>query len=206
MTNRTLTLLILATWVVAARDLDAQLRDPLPDVPHGNVTVQLELFTSGLPVEREFITPVFTQRVGPTDLAVIPGSHELVVTNYGGTAFRLDAGGIPADVPFLDLATPESPSHNPHFEFGGAHGFTALAFHPEFAQAGDPGFGKFYTLEPETSGTRTADFSESTEPGDHHQDVLYEYTLPSPSAQSCDATCAELQARIASRYPARLAS
>ncbi len=172
-----------------ARGMGAQLTDPLPDVPMGNVTVQLDFFTSGLPVEREFVTPVFTQRVGPTDLAVIPGSHELVVTNYGGTAFRLDASGIPDAESFLDLAAPESPSYNPQFEFGGAHGFTALAFHPGFAEPDDPGFGKFYTLEPETSGTGVADFSESTEPGDHHQDVLYEYTLPSPSARICDATC-----------------
>ena len=65
-----------------------------------------------------------------------------------------------------------------------------MAFHPGFARTTDPGFGKFYTIEAESSGSGIADFSESVAPGDHHQDVLYEYTLSSPLATSCDSACA----------------
>ena len=46
--------------------------NPLPEVPIGEIPLRLSLFSSGLPVQREFVTPVFTQRVGPTDLAELP--------------------------------------------------------------------------------------------------------------------------------------
>jgi hypothetical protein len=182
---------MLIGWLTLSAQVAAQLADPIPDVPEGNVAVQLRVFASGLPVEQEFITPVFTQRVGPTDLAVVPGSSSLIVTTYGGKAYAMDANGRINDVLFLDLGTPDSPTWNPHFEFGGAHGLTSIAFHPGFADATHPGFGKFYTLEPETSGSGVADFSESIKPGDHHQEVLYEYTLASPADQSCGQQCAE---------------
>ena len=82
---------ILLLWMGLPLTAFAQLAGPLADVPHGAVDVRLGLFASGLPVAKEFITPVFTQRVGPTDLAVIPDGNSMVVTTYGGKAFLLSA-------------------------------------------------------------------------------------------------------------------
>ena len=90
----------------------AQINDnPLPEVPLGEISINLRSFATGLPVQREFITPVFTQRVGPTDLAELPnGNGQLVVTTYGGVAFLLDRNGSVNDTPFLDLFHDTSPT------------------------------------------------------------------------------------------------
>ncbi len=171
-------------------ELMAQLVDPLPALPQGNVILHLERFASGLPVEREFVTPVFTQQVGPTDLATVPGSDGImVVTNYGGKAFVIDGQGQLMPEPLLDLGNAKSPSYNPRFEIGDAHGLTTMAFHPNFAKADKPGFRKFYVLEPETSGSGTPDFSRSIRVDKTHDEVLYEYTLPEANGWVCRAEC-----------------
>ena len=111
----------------------AQQFDLLPDIQPSSFRVTARSFSNQLPVESEMVTEVFTQRVGPTDLAEIPnGTGDLVVTNYGGSAYRLRADGSNTGMPFLDLSSTDSPSFNDNFEVGGAHGFTSIAFHPDF--------------------------------------------------------------------------
>ncbi len=62
-------------------------------------------------------------------------------------------------------------------------GFTALAFHPEFLSKGHPGFGKFYAIVSEAADSGRPDFIPEFGPRtEHHQDVVYEYTTPSPLA------------------------
>ena len=171
--------------------------NPLPEVPIGEIPLRLSLFSSGLPVQREFVTPVFTQRVGPTDLAELPNSSgNLVVTTYGGIAFLVNSAGEVQETPFLDLANPESPTYNPHFEIGDAHGLTSIAFHPDFLKSDRPGFGRFFTLEPEAANSGVADHFESIQPGNHHQDVLYEYTLSARDGTSCDNLCAQSKREV----------
>ncbi len=186
-------LFFLTLALVAAFDKVSvgQLDDPLPDIPAGTVAVTARLYASGLPVEQEFVTEVFTQRVGPTDLAEIPnGSHNLVVTTYGGRVFLLPPSGVPNTTPFLDLMSPASPTYSENFEIGDAHGLTSIAFHPEFTKLDSPGFGKFYTLEAEHESSGEPDFFRSVKMvGAHHDDVLYEYTLASPDDSSCDTAC-----------------
>ncbi|MCP4192436.1 MAG: hypothetical protein GY768_17620 [Planctomycetaceae bacterium] len=169
----------------------SEIEDPIPSLPRGDVSIHLSSFTTGMPVQEEFITPVFTQRVGPTDLAEIPnGSGSLIVTNYGGVAFRLDQSGLVAPRAFLNLSSPESPSFNSAFEFGGAHGLTTIAFHPGFSDITSQGYRKFYTVEPETSGSGVPDFVQSVVAGDHHQEAIYEYTLESVESDHCTSACA----------------
>lgn len=60
-------------------------------------------------------------------------------------------------------------------------GFSAIAVHPHFHMRGLPGFGKFYVVAAEKRGSGAADFStEFGEGGEHHQDVVYEYSVDSP--------------------------
>jgi hypothetical protein len=183
---------VLVVWLGLVSSAAGQLNDPLPEIPVSPHRVRLSEFARGIPVEQEFVTPVFTQNVGPTDLAVVPGADpRIVVTSYGGQAWLVDHPGQPLPPPFLDLASPLSPTYNPRFEIGGAHGLTTIAFHPQFAQAGSAGRGRFYTLEPESSGSGVPDFTQSVRNGDHHQDVLYEYTLAdAPTVMVCDVVCA----------------
>lgn len=167
----------------------AQVEDPLPPLAKGSVELRLQLFTAGMPVQQKFVTPVFTQQVGPTDLDAIPGTADVVVTTYGGFAYRIGPDGVRPAEPFLDLGTPASPSHSANFEFGFAHGFTAIAFHPRFTDPQHPGYRKFYTLEAERKGAGTADFSESIVPGHDHQEALYEYRLPTEAGATCATAC-----------------
>ena len=168
----------------------AQAPDLLPDIPTGDVTVFPKLLISGLPVEQEFVTSVFTQRAGPTDLVGVPdGSGRMIVTTYGGTAYLVDRSGNVNTKPFLELNNNSSPSYNRDFDFGWAHGLTTLAFHPDFADNTTAGFGKFYTVEPELDSLTEPDFSESLFLTDRqHHEVLYEYTID-PTKDTCDSIC-----------------
>ena len=60
---------------------------------------------------------------------------------------------------------------------------TSLAFHPGFYDAGAAGFGKFYTITTEPNGAAAIDFGSN---GDH-QDVVKEWTLANPNANTWGA-------------------
>lgn len=181
--------LLLLIWSIVSA-ANGQPVDPIPDISVGDIRIRPKLFSTSLPVEQEFITPVFTQRVGPTDFAEIPnGGGNRVITTYGGFVFLTDGYGNLFPDMFLDLGTVGSVSHNVNFEFGDAHGLTTIVFHPDFANQDREGYGHFYTIEPESSTAGIADFSDSVRNGIHHQEALYEYQLGSHSATTCDLAC-----------------
>ena len=165
--------------------------DLLPDIQPAAFEVHATVLTNSLPVEQEQVTEVFTQRVGPIDLVSIPGpGDDILVATYGGFVYRMNpTTGNLQETPFLDVGTASSPTYNPNFEIGGAHGFSSIAFHPDYADPSTAGFGKFYTLEAEQLNSGTPDFVDSTQPGLHHDDVLYEYTMASLSDTHCNEEC-----------------
>ena len=188
---------LLSLCLFATKPLCAQRYDLLPDIQPSPFRVKASLLTSGIPVENEMVTEVFTQRVGPTDAAVIPnGSGDVIVTAYGGTAVRVNASGLRSNELFLDLRNPNSPTFSENFDIGGAHGFTAFAFHPDFGKLNAPGFGKFYTIESELVNSGQPDFVDSTKSGRHHDDVVYEYTLAVPLVTFCDRVCADSKREV----------
>jgi hypothetical protein len=68
---------------------------------------------------------------------------------------------------------------------GNERGFQSFAFHPQFSQAGAPGFGKFYTYTDTANMTPTPDFT----PGggnNTHDTILLEWTAKTPSATAYD--------------------
>jgi glucose/arabinose dehydrogenase len=118
----------------------------------------------------------------PSDMATPnDGSGRLFVTDYVSGAIRIFDGGGNL------LATPYHTMAGPTTKIDGDTAFTSIAFHPGFANVASPGYGKFYTLEPQQPGTATATFSpqfSSVGTTYHHQDVLYEYTVPNPAANT----------------------
>ncbi len=71
--------------------------------------------------------------------------------------------------------------------------FTALTLHPNFLLADQPGYGRFYVLASEKAGSGTCDFSPEFGGGhEHHQDVLYEYTVEDPLLTEFRGTRREL--------------
>ncbi len=69
----------------------------------------------------------------------------------------------------------------------GAEGSTAIAFHPGFAELGNPGYGKFYALAADTDAVGSPDFSSGGLETFSHT-VLYEMTMSDISANSFAGT------------------
>lgn len=68
---------------------------------------------------------------------------------------------------------------------GRERGFQSFAFHPQFGQAGTPGFGKFYTFTDTPNQTPPADFT-TPNPMSTHDTVLLEWTAKTPTAAAYD--------------------
>jgi hypothetical protein len=68
---------------------------------------------------------------------------------------------------------------------GRERGFQNFAFHPDFARAGAPGAGKFYTYTDTTNQTPAPDFNTPS-PKNTHDTVLLEWTAKTPGAGTYD--------------------
>ena len=69
-------------------------------------------------------------------------------------------------------------------------GMQSFAFHPQFGQAGTPGFGKFYTWSDVTDTEPAPDFVPGG--GDNtHDTVLLEWTARTPAAATYDGRRSE---------------
>jgi len=66
-------------------------------------------------------------------------------------------------------------------QFDAEVGFSSLAIHPGFLTKESPGYGRFYVVTTERSGSGRADFFPELGGGtEHHQDVVYEYKVEDP--------------------------
>jgi glucose/arabinose dehydrogenase len=68
---------------------------------------------------------------------------------------------------------------------GNERGFQSFAFHPQFNEAGTPGFGKFYTYTDTTNMTPAPDFTAGGGNATHDT-VLLEWTARTPAAAAYD--------------------
>ncbi len=137
----------------------------------------------------ELAFPIIAEReieAVPTTVAVVGDAADItfdaggkgLVLDGNGAIYRLAGNGTVDSIPFLVLRNEHSAQHD-------RARFNSLALHPGFLIPDTPGYGKFYTIEPEIAGTADADYSPEfgTQLGEHHQDVLYEYTAADPSAR-----------------------
>jgi glucose/arabinose dehydrogenase len=156
--------------------------DLLPSVPLGSMKLRLTRMAEGLngPVSGTF-------QYAPTDMVFAPGDpNRYFIQTLGGVVRtgRLDTGLSPD--PYINLFSSQS-SILPD-----AYGMTAVVMHPDFANSGTPGYGKFYTLEPEKRDTATPSMPASLNGKKHHQTALYEYTANDPAASQFQGTRREL--------------
>ena len=75
-------------------------------------------------------------------------------------------------------------------------GLVSLAFHPQFAERGARGFGRFYTYT-DTPAKNTPDFQSADHNARDHDTVLLEWTARDPSAQVYDGAAPRELMRIA---------
>jgi glucose/arabinose dehydrogenase len=99
-----------------------------------------------------------------------------------GLLYDLSANGRTV-TPYLDLRDPKWGVSVQ--STGRERGLQSFAFHPQFAQAGTPGFGKFYTYTDVSNQTPAPDFTTPS-PTSTHDTVLLEWTAKNPAAETYD--------------------
>ncbi|MDO8630532.1 MAG: PQQ-dependent sugar dehydrogenase [Phycisphaerales bacterium] len=111
-----------------------------------------------------------------------PGTRRLFVNDMRGPLYSVSYDGKTV-VPYIDINA--SPWEHPVQSTGRERGFQSFAFHPQFAQPGTPGFGKFYTYTDTTNMTPTPDFLPSGGMNTHDT-VMLEWTARTPGAATYD--------------------
>ncbi|MBL8961710.1 MAG: PQQ-dependent sugar dehydrogenase [Gemmatimonadetes bacterium] len=111
-----------------------------------------------------------------------PSTRRLFVSDMRGVLYVLSADGRTV-TPYLDLRdTKWGVSVQSQ---GRERGLQSFVLHPQFAQAGTPGFGKFYTYADVSTQEPAADFTTSSATSTHDT-ILLEWTTASPRANSYD--------------------
>ena len=118
--------------------------------------------------------PAYVQR-----LVDVPSVSRLFVGTERGMLYAVSYDGVTVS-PFLDIARlVDMPPKRPKSGLGGLGG---IAFHPQFADADAPGFGRFYTLLEVMDTKPKADFKPRRGSGDMFDTVLLEWTTSDPAA------------------------
>ncbi len=111
-----------------------------------------------------------------------PGTRRLFVNDMRGPLYVVSYDGKSVGM-YLDINA-QTWGH-PVQSAGRERGFQSFAFHPQFGQAGTPGFGKFYTYFDTSNMTPTPDFLPSGG-SNTHDTVVLEWTAKTPSAATYD--------------------
>lgn len=147
-------------------------QDWLPTIPVGTTEVKLELHSQGFNGNVLGIDQIL-----PSKLVAIPdNSGRMVVSTLGGLLRIMDEDGnisTSNSGVYLDTNTSET-NIEPY-----AYGVTSVAFHPDFANSGQPGFGKLYTLVTESPKVSPAgyDFIPVVGSDNNHAALLVEYSV-----------------------------
>lgn len=121
-----------------------------------------------------------------------PATRRLFVSDMRGVLYALSADGRTV-APYLDVRDPKWSL--PVQSEGRERGLQSFAFHPQFAQAGTPGFGKFYTYTDTSNQTPTPDFT-TPNPTSTHDTVVHEWTARNPSAAAYDGAAPREMIRL----------
>jgi glucose/arabinose dehydrogenase len=111
-----------------------------------------------------------------------PRSRRLFVTDMRGPLYTVSADGKTVTL-YVDTNDPKW--GHPVQSQGRERGVQSFVLHPQFAQAGTPGFGKFYTYTDTSNQTPPPDFTTAN-PTSTHDTVLLEWTAKTPGASSYD--------------------
>ncbi|MEX2526530.1 MAG: PQQ-dependent sugar dehydrogenase [Gemmatimonadota bacterium] len=115
-------------------------------------------------------------------LEAVPGTNRIFVLDMQGPIYHMghDGSGVTR---YLDV---DDPRWGVQVEATGRErGVQSFAFHPQFAQAGTPGYGRFYIWTDSRNLDPAPDYRPE-EGGDTHDTVLLEFTAGNPSATAYD--------------------
>src|SRR6187455_2790846 len=150
-----------------------QTNDPFPQPivrDQGVITVTLREFAS-LPDIGGVAARMMT-------LVEEPASRRLFVSDMRGQLYGVSADGKTV-TPYLDLTDPRWGVAVQ--SQGRDRGMQSFVLHPQFTQAGAPGFGKLYTYTDTSNQTQAPDFT-TPNADTTHDTVLLEWTARTPTA------------------------
>ncbi len=130
-------------------------------------------------------------------LADEPGTRRLFVNTMTGMLLVVSYDGKSV-TPYLDVNDPKWAT--PVQANNSEQGFQSFAFHPQFAQSGTPGYGRFYTFVDTSNMAPTPDFLPSGT-GRTHDEVLLEWTAKNAAAAAYDGGPPRELFRVAHPYP-----
>jgi glucose/arabinose dehydrogenase len=111
-----------------------------------------------------------------------PASKRLFISDMHGLLYTVSADGRTV-TPYLDLRDPKWSL--PVNSQGRERGLQSFVLHPQFAQAGTPGYGKLYTYTDTSNQTPVPDFT-TPNANTTHDTVLHEWTAKTPGAAAYD--------------------
>ena len=112
-----------------------------------------------------------------------PGSRRLFVNDMRGALYSVSYDGKTV-MPYVDINAPNWGV--PVQSMGRERGFQSFAFHPQFAQSGTPGYGKFYTYTDTSNMMPMPDFLPAPGGMNTHDTVLLEWTAKTSAAATYD--------------------
>ncbi len=111
-----------------------------------------------------------------------PSTRRLFVSDMRGVLYTVSADGRVV-APYLNIRDPKWSV--PVQSAGRERGLQSFVLHPQFAQSGAPGFGRFYTYLDTSNMTPVPDFTTPSQ-NPTHDLVLLEWTARTPSAAAYD--------------------
>ena len=176
--------------VQGAESRPEPLQDPIPEkIQKGPITVTLREFIR-VPRSVDSDNPPQTNTAFARIQYMLPipdGSGRLVINDLRGLLYLTDEDGSTPSV-FLDVR-----DQNIDFDdsvFPNETGLAGFAFHPQYAERGKPGFGKFYTASSATADSGVANYLDDD--AGNHESVIREWTQGDPAAQVFYGTSREL--------------
>jgi hypothetical protein len=164
-------------------------------------------FSDPIPATEGVITVGYTEFANIPDVGTAaarmnllvdePGTRRLFVNTMTGMLYSVSYDGKSVAA-YLDIN--DSKWGTPVQANNSEQGFQSFAFHPQFAQTGTPGYGKFYTFIDTTNTTPTPDFTPSGT-GRTHDEILLEWTARDARAAAYDGAAPRELFRIAHPFP-----
>ncbi|MYD71815.1 MAG: PQQ-dependent sugar dehydrogenase [Acidobacteria bacterium] len=184
----------LATTIVIVGTFPADAQEALPDpiaepIRKGDLVVEATEFVRA-PRTEESALDAITNLAYARIQYMTPigdGSGRLVLNDLRGVLYLTDENGM-APVTYMDIRTLDVGFDDSMFP--NETGIVGVAFHPQFADAGTAGFGKFYTAYSATSDSGHADYLDDD--AESHESVIREWTTDDPAANVFSGTSREV--------------
>lgn len=185
-----LTGLFFSAPLLAAESRPEPLADPIPEkIQKGSISVALEEFVQ-IPESQESANPERTNASHARIQYMTPlpdGSGRLVVNDLRGLLYLVsETTGEPSV--FLDAR-----EYDIDFDdsmFPNETGLAGVAFHPDYAREGAPGFGKFYTAISVSPDSGPGNYLDDN--AENHKSVIREWTTENPNSNSFSGTSREV--------------